>query len=281
MRGCVGRWLFVCACLVALPAAAGPPNGKSTLTISGAGQVFVPQSDIQMHRPADTPAGTLEMDGEFVVTPDIAGMFATNSFDIINAGTLTLGGVATGSIPMDVTGKTSGRVGAPRVRLTAAFAGPINVLGVAGSAKGSIQFFCAPDEHGGSPTMPCVGHIHFCGGAPGVGHTCGGGSFESSIAAPGGDWTLSLALETDASNRVTGGAKVVLGDDATAGSFNVSGNYNPKTDTSNLKFTGLNEAAKARLSLTRFAADGSAGILKFKLDGQTGTVDLSKLPMTP
>lgn len=263
--------LLILACLAALPAAAAPPNGTSQIVISGPGQIFVPAGHIHSFVQGSTLVGDFTLTGETDVAGDIAGAIG-------GSGLLDVDGIAVATgVPITVSGKVSGRVDRPKAKITTAFEGELSVLGFSGSGKGSLKLSCAHDDALGLEVLPCRGKIKFCGGARGVGHACAGAPFATSIPAAGGDWTLSLELATDASNRVTGDAVVELGN-GTLADFTVTGKYSPKTDTSSLKLTGVGPAAKAKVALTRFAADGSAGLLKFKLAGQSGRVDLSTLP---
>jgi hypothetical protein len=273
----VSAW--VGACLLAFPAAAAPPNGKSTITVSGPAQIFVPAGIITFGAVAQTPVGVVTLEGAANLHADIAGAFPSVVVNVgsANFGAVDVGGITNAQVPALVTGKISGHPDAPKLHLTTVFGGAISVLGSPGSGKGSIKLSCARDS---DPTsLTCSGRIHFCGGAAGVGHACAGGPVQTTVPTPGGDWTLSLDLATDESNKVTGSAMVLLGDGVTSANFEVRGKYNPKTDTSNLEFADITDVpAKAKVSLSRFAADGSAGILKFKLVGQSGTVDLSMAP---
>jgi len=283
MRGSSGLWGLVCVYLAALPAFAAPPNGPSMITVSGPAQIFVPAGLMTFVAAAETPAGEVVLEGAANLAADMTGAFPSVVVNVgsTNFGAVNLEGIAGGHVPAVVTGKVSGRSDAPKLRLTTAFGGPISVLGFPGSGNGSIKLSCARNDVSDPTVLACSGQIHFCGGAAGVGHACAGGHVTTSVPAAGGDWTLSLNLTTDESNKVTGTAMATLGDGHSTGGFDVTGKYNPKTDTSNLKFVGFDDATKDKLSLSHFAADGSAGILKFKLVGQTGTVDLSTLPPAP
>jgi hypothetical protein len=186
-------------------------------------------------------------------------------------------GIASGLFEMFPSGHVTGRVDAPRVTIAAFGGGDISVLGFPGTGGGRIKLSCGRDRDSWPSLMACKGRMKFCGGAKGIGHACAGSPFTAKIPMFGGDWTLALDLATDASNQVTGTAHATLTVDLQA-DFAVTGKYDPRSDTSSLELVGLAPAEKAKIALTHLAADGSAGVLRFKIAGQSGRFDLSTAP---
>jgi hypothetical protein len=255
----------VVACLAPLGARAAAPSGPYEVTVGGAQQVSLPYGAIH----------TCVSGRDISVCFDVD--YAANQVgDIGGGGSLTLGGIADGTLPVTASGKASGTTISPKTKVLLKFGGAIEALGMPGTGKGTIAFSCQTiGMYVG--VQSCKGRVHLCGRVPGLGSECASAPISPDVLAYSGPWTLTLDLATDAMNAVTGSAEVTLSTAQTL-DFEVAGKYNPKKDVSSLKFLGTGLAEKAQLSLKNFSPAANTGVLKFKLGGEKGSVDLSTLP---
>jgi hypothetical protein len=256
-------------CVGSRQVAAAPPNGTSTATISGANQIFV--SSAHFHTSFSGAQIGLVFDADF--STDVANVTGT----ILGWGTLGVSGVAEGVVPIAAVGKIGGSPLHPKEALSLTFSGPIQLLGDSGFGSGAMKVRCSASETLGPQQLECAGKVKFCATDPGFGHACASAPTNTVLNTVGGDWDVELELATDAGNAVTGHATVTLAS-ANVLEYDVTGRYNPKTDRSTLKFVGAGLAAQTRLALKGFAPDaggGLAGLLKFKIAGQSGVADLS------
>jgi hypothetical protein len=239
------------ACLAPRDAAAGPPSGAYQVTVSGSQEIFLPSGSI--HDCASNPNGSVGVCFDVDFAADELGAFG-------GGGTVDVSGIASGTLTATATGRVVGTVEKPRASVSLRFSGGIDALGYPGTGRGVIALGCQRDPLN-PPLLACKGRIGVCGSVRGLGSACVGAPIATSIGAEGGPWTLTLDLATDPKNRVTGLAEVTL---ATGQSidFDVVGTYNARGD----------------FSLTRFSPDAGTGLLRFKLGGQVGSVDLSTLP---
>lgn len=258
----------VLSLVFALAASAGPPAGAiPTIVVGGPSSIFLPVGHSEQ---CDSISG---LTGCVIVDTVADGIGR-----ITGAGVFELSGIASAELPLELVGTTTGTVEKPKAKLVFTFAGPVDIQGIPGAGDGSGSLKCAEDTF--SPgVFDCDAHVKFCLGVPGlVRRRCASGSFPNLVLeGDGGPFELDLTLATDASNNVTGAGQVTL-ETGQLLDYVVSGKYSPKTDVSTLKFTGMGLAKKATLSLKKFSTDTGAGLLKFKLGGQKGSVDLSTLP---
>jgi len=262
------------ACLASRSASAAPPAGHVDLTITTPNQIF--ELDDHLHIPFS--GSQVAITFEVTVFSDALGAVQGTGDGIV-----AVTGAAGGAMPVTPGGRMSGTPLRPRAQVALPFGGPIALLGVIGTGGGTLKLSCLPSETLGLAAFDCSGRARFCAAAKGVGRACASAPTTVTIATVGGDWTIGLELATDDGGAVTGSAHVTLASTDML-DFEVSGKYSAKTDSSALKFTGIGDAAKAKLSLKGFAPDtgsGGRGLLKFKIAGQTGSVDLSVPPPTP
>jgi hypothetical protein len=271
VRHTVAAAIAVLACIAAPPASAAPPSGHTDLVITTPNQIF----ELDQHLRIPFSGAQVSFTYEVTVFSDALGVVQGTG-----DGLVSLTGAAGGAVPVTVSGKMSGSPAKPRAQVNLLFAGPISLLGQDGVGSGGVKLGCTPPlvPDPNAPQLDCSGRAHLCASARGVGHACASAPATVTIATVGGDWTIGLDLATDGTGNVTGTAHVTLVSTDTL-DFQVSGKYSAKTDSSTLKFSGVGAAAKsAKLSLKGWAPDtgsGARGVLKFKIAGQTGSINYS------
>jgi hypothetical protein len=248
-------------------ALAAPPNGSFEIAVAGSQQVLLPYGTFR----------GCTTDPDVVLCFEVP-LFSDSAGTVSGNGAVQLTGIADGALGVTAEGKLTGRASQPKMQGTMRFAGDFRALGDFGTGKGSIKFSCSASDLSVYPAL-CKARLAFCGRVPGRGRLCRTKSGPIPIfnGSNGGDWTLTLDLVTDDAREVTGTAEVTLPGGQPL-DFLVTGKYDAKNDVSNLKFEGIGLAERAQLSLKKFSPEAHVGRLKFKIAGQTGSVDLSTLP---
>lgn len=255
---------LVLAVLTARIAAAEVPSGSYAIDIGAEQSILVP---------ANVEASSCETADD--VTICLSGELATNGAGVITgSGLATFTGGIEGDLAIGFTGKVAGAATRPRVSLSLDLTGELTSDGVTLDVEASSRTKCGQDLLAGG--FACVGKMKLCAFYHGQRVGCESGLINFEIEDDGGPWQLRLDLATDPAGVVSGTAEVELATGEIY-AYGVTGKYNARSGTADLRLVGSGAALGSKLRLSKVSLLGgtaTGGRLDFQVAGQKGKASL-------